>query len=61
MPAWLVPAYQGELTAEQLLGRYCTWVYSKVGSYEKTAQQLKLDRRTVKAKIDEGLLAEFKE
>lgn len=61
IPDWLLPVYEGELSAEQLLERYSTWVYSKVGSYEKTAQQLNLDRRTVKAKIDQRLLEEFKE
>ncbi len=42
----------GQLTAEQLLCRYCAYVYGQTGSYEETARRLKLDRRTVKAKID---------
>lgn len=41
----------GRLTADELLGRYCRLVYSQTGSYEATAEKLKLDRRTVKAKI----------
>jgi DNA-binding CsgD family transcriptional regulator len=41
----------GRLTAEQVLSRYCTFVYGQTGSYEETARRLKLDRRTVKAKI----------
>lgn len=59
IPRWLLPMYNGELTAEEVLQLYCTWMYSKLGSYEKTSQCLKLDRRTVKAKIDETLLAEL--
>jgi hypothetical protein len=42
----------GRLTAEQVLSRYCTLVYRQTGSYEETARRLKLDRRTVKAKIE---------
>lgn len=41
----------GRLTADQLLRRYCTYIYQQTGSYEETARQLGLDRRTVKAKI----------
>lgn len=59
MPRWLEPVALGEITAEELLSRYCTFVYSKHGSYEKTAQVLKLDRRTVKAKIDQPLLQQL--
>jgi transcriptional regulator with AAA-type ATPase domain len=47
----------GTLTADELLSRYCTLMYSKTGSYEQAAQALKLDRRTVKSKIDAELLA----
>jgi transcriptional regulator with AAA-type ATPase domain len=57
-PSRSVPADQfiqefqmGRLTAEQVLSRYCTFVYGQTGSYEETARRLKLDRRTVKAKI----------
>lgn len=42
----------GELTADELLRAYCTLVYNQTGSYEATARRLKLDRRTVKAKVD---------
>ena len=42
----------GQLTAEQLLSRYCAYVYSQTGSYEETARRLQFDRRTVKAKVD---------
>ena len=44
----------GRLTADQLLRRYCTLVYRQTGSYEETARKLGLDRRTVKAKIDDS-------
>lgn len=50
----------GTLTAEELLRRYCTLVYAQTGSYEETARRLKLDRRTVKAKVDPAFLAELR-
>jgi DNA-binding NtrC family response regulator len=46
----------GRLSAEELLSRYCTVVYSITGSYEETARRLGIDRRTVKAKVDPALL-----
>jgi len=49
-------ARAGRLTAEDLLGRYVTIVYSRTASYEETARRLGLDRRTVKAKVDAKLL-----
>jgi len=45
-------ARAGTLTADDLLRRYCTLSYFRLGSYEAAAEQLALDRRTVKAKID---------
>ena len=50
-------ARQGALTANDLLSRYCTLVYSQTGSYEETARKLEIDRRTVKAKVNQELLA----
>jgi transcriptional regulator of acetoin/glycerol metabolism len=47
------------LTAEQVLVRYCTFVYSQTGSYEETARRLDIDRRTVKSKIDSALLSKL--
>jgi transcriptional regulator of acetoin/glycerol metabolism len=47
----------GRLTAENLLSSYCTVVYRMTGSYEETARRLGIDRRTVKSKINAGLLA----
>ena len=49
-------ARAGRLSADELLRRYVTIVYSRTGSYEETARQLGLDRRTVKSKVDERLL-----
>ncbi len=46
----------GSLTAEQLLERYCTMIYYQTGSYEESARRLKIDRRTVKSKINTELL-----
>jgi len=50
----------GTMTADELLRRYCTLVYSQTGSYEETARRLQLDRRTVKSKIDPELLAQLR-
>ena len=59
MPAWLRSIQQGEVTAEELMQKYCTWIYHRTGSYEATARLLKIDRRTVRSKIDEELLEEL--
>ena len=48
-----------ELSADELLTRYCTLVYAREGSYESAARRLALDRRTVKAKVDPRLLAQL--
>ncbi len=50
-------ARAGRLSADELLIRYVTIIYSRTGSYEETARRLGIDRRTVKAKVDRGLLA----
>jgi MoxR-like ATPase len=39
------------LDAEQLLRHYCERVYAETGSYLETARRLRLDRRTVRAKL----------
>ena len=49
----------GRLTADQVLSRYCTIVYSQTGSYEETARRIQLDRRTVKSKIDQQFAAQL--
>ncbi len=46
----------GALTIDELLRRYCTLVYSQAGTYEEAARRLQVDRRTVKARVDVGLL-----
>jgi hypothetical protein len=51
---------EGRLTADELLSRYVTIVYSRTGSYEETARKLGLDRRTVKAKVNTALLARLR-
>jgi DNA-binding NtrC family response regulator len=53
-------AKAGRLTASALLGLYVTIAYFRTGSYEETARQLELDRRTVKAKLDETMLARLR-
>jgi len=56
--AAIVSAVQtGRFTVDELLARYCTLVYAQTGSYEQAAQRLKIDRRTVKARLDRELLA----
>lgn len=50
----------GELTADQLLRRYCTLMYAQTGNYEETARRLAIDRRTVKTKVDLDLLDQLK-
>jgi transcriptional regulator with AAA-type ATPase domain len=52
-------ARAGRLSADELLIRYVTIIYSRTGSYEETARRLGIDRRTVKAKVDRGLLAKL--
>lgn len=54
--SWLREAERGTLTFAELLSRYCTAVYVKLGSYQQTAEVLGLDRRTVRSKIDRELL-----
>lgn len=53
------PMRRGDLDAEAVLSRYVTWVYSRTGSYLGAADRLGLDRRTVKAKIDEAWLRQL--
>lgn len=40
-----------QLTADQLLTRYCAQVFDEVGTYEGAARKLEVDRRTVKARV----------
>jgi DNA-binding NtrC family response regulator len=41
----------GQLTANQLLERYCALVHQQTDSIEQTARRLDLDRRTVRARL----------
>ncbi len=56
---FVADARSGRLSADELLTRYVTIVYSRTGSFEETARRLGLDRRTVKAKVDRDLLAKL--
>ena len=56
-PDIFTAACSGELTASELLSRYCTLIYWQTGSYEEVARRLEIDRRTVKAKVNQELLA----
>ena len=47
---------QGDLTTELLLEQYVTMVYAQTGSYEEASRRLKIDRRTVKSKVNSDLL-----
>lgn len=60
LPTWLREAKQGTLSHAELLSRYCTAVYAKLGSYQQTAEVLELDRRTVRGKVDRKLLNELR-
>ena len=44
----------GQLTADQLLARYCALVYAETRNYQETARHLGLDRRTVDQYKTEG-------
>ena len=49
----------GTFGADDLLRNYCTLLYAKTRNYSQVAEQLGLDRRTVRAKIDPALLSEL--
>jgi DNA-binding NtrC family response regulator len=50
----------GTLTADDLLRNYCTLLYAKTPNYSQVADRLKVDRRTVRARVDPALLEELK-
>ena len=58
-PDFTTRIQEGTLTADELLGYYCTLVYQQTGSYEKAAKRLGMDRRTVKSKIEASRLGEL--
>jgi transcriptional regulator with AAA-type ATPase domain len=43
-------------TADDLLRHYCTLLYAATRNYSQVAEKLGIDRRTVRAKVDEALL-----
>lgn len=47
-------------TVDELLHRYCTLAYARWGSYEAAAKRLGVDRRTLKSKVDDKLLARLR-
>jgi len=46
----------GAFTVDDLVRRYCTLVFAQTQNYQETARRLGLDWRTVKEKVDRGLL-----
>ncbi len=48
-----------ELSADQLLDRYCALIYRETGSYAEAGRRLGLDRRTVKTRVDEAHASGF--
>ncbi len=52
---WIRRFRAGEFTADELLARYAAHMYRVTGSYEEAARRMKLDRRTVKAKVESYL------
>lgn len=61
VPEWLDGVERGELTADELVRRYCTATYARLDNYERTAKALGLDRRTVRAKVDADLLRKLRD
>jgi transcriptional regulator with PAS, ATPase and Fis domain len=49
----------GTFTADDLLRHYCTLLYATTRNYSQVAERLGVDRRTVRAKVDEALLREL--
>jgi transcriptional regulator with AAA-type ATPase domain len=54
---WVRKFRAGEFTADELLARYAAEVYRLTGSYEEAARRMRIDRRTVKAKVEAFLAA----
>lgn len=51
----------GRLSHEQLLGQYYALIYARCGSYEAAGQQLGIDWRTLKTRIDKEFLGRLQE
>lgn len=50
--AWEEQMRAGSLSADELLHHYCRHVYAQAGSFQEAARRLKLDRRTVKSRVE---------
>lgn len=48
----LALSFSQGLTAEELLAKYCGWLYDNLGSYGGVARRAGLDRRTVRKYVD---------
>ncbi|OGQ18368.1 MAG: hypothetical protein A2138_00375 [Deltaproteobacteria bacterium RBG_16_71_12] len=51
-PMWLDRAGEGSLTVDELITSYVRHVYERIRTFDGTARQIGLDRRTVKARLD---------
>lgn len=49
----------GHFTADDLLRHYCTLLYATSRNYSTVAEKMGIDRRTVRAKVDQELLREL--
>ncbi len=49
---WLEQARAGRLSVDALVTSYVRHVHARVGTYDGTAKQIDLDRRTVRARVD---------
>jgi transcriptional regulator with AAA-type ATPase domain len=49
----------GHLSVEELLRRYVSLQYARLGSYQAVARRLKLDHRTVKNRVDRSWVEKF--
>ena len=56
--AFLTKFRSGQWSAEEVLAKYSAQVYLQAGSYEEAARRLGLDRRTVRAKVQQYLKQE---